>query len=319
MATDHALPPILAGTSRPISFAGMLRGEWLKYSRMQIMWWFSGGIAVLTLLRGLVLAPEAYFFHDAASRAPGASVPTSPALAYFIMQQAIAIVHDLSGFFIILVAVFMISREYQLGTIRVLLARGAGRLRLLGAKFLVLLLIGVASLVPFTMLITIMVVVASSTGLGNLDLLTNVPSYYWEDVGRFFLSILINLVVTALLATTLAVVGRTLAFGLSTALAYFFVENIVASILTGITSTTNNPLWYNISTFLLGVNLSQLGTALLPARNTVALISTGSGGSAFISGTVTIDAAHALIVIALYTAGLAALTITILLRRDVTQ
>lgn len=315
MAIDAMQTAFAGGAVARPSFAGMVRGEWLKITRQRALWWIGLGTIVMVLLRGLILLPELLSLDG---QIGGNAVRFStPDLAYILLTQAMPIVQDISGLFIMVASIIVIAQEYQMGTIRVLLARGAGRVRLLGAKALALLIVGVAAIAVIQVIVGLIMVLVSVIVRGDLSLITMGPGYYWNDAGTFLLSSVVNMVASALLAGMLAVIGRSLAFGLGIALPYFFAESIIASILDVVTRATNHAVWYNITTFFFGVNLSGLATAIIPPRS-MQLITRGALTNT-IPGTITIDSTHALLVIGLYSVAFAVVAILVTLRRDVTQ
>src|SRR2546429_1109115 len=62
-------------------------------------------------------------------------------------QSGLAILRAFGGIFLIILTARVIGLEYQLGTIRILLARGVGRLQLLLVKLLTIVLVALLILV----------------------------------------------------------------------------------------------------------------------------------------------------------------------------
>ncbi len=308
------------GRDQP-AFGGMVRSELIKFSRQRFLWWFVGGMFLLTLLRGLIILPIALGANNASGPAGGPGILNSSAQdnAYQVMTQAMSIVHDISGLFVMVTAVFIFAREYQGGTIRIVLARGAGRLRLLGAKFAALAITSFGMLALLLVVTLGIIAIASTIALHDLSLLTNVASYYWGDVGTYLLGIVVNLIASGIFAVFLSVLGRTLVFGIGIALPYFFAESIISTILTAVALATRNAVWYNITTFFLGVNLNQVASAITGPRVNTLNSLTQAVLHAAIPGLVTVDGTRTLIVIGIYAAIFLIGAIVLTQRRDVTQ
>ncbi len=299
------------------AFGGMVRSELIKFTRQRFLWWFVGGMFLLTLLRGLIILPIALGANNTGG--PGILNSSAQDNAYQVMTQAMSIVHDISGLFVMVTAVFIFAREYQGGTIRIVLARGAGRLRLLGAKFAALAITSFAMLALLLVVTLGIIATASTLVLHDLSLLTNVASYYWSDVGTYLLGIVVNLIASGIFAVFLSVLGRTLVFGIGIALPYFFAESIISTILTAVALSTRNAVWYNITTFFFGVNLNQVASTITGPRVNTLNSLTQVLLRAAIPGLVTVDGTRTLIVIGIYAALFLIGAIFLTQRRDVTQ
>ena len=73
-----------------------------------------------------------------------------------------------TGFFLLILTARMIGQEYQLGTIRVLLARGVGRLQLLFAKLLTMAIIALILLIVGLALNYLLTLILVAGVTGNL-------------------------------------------------------------------------------------------------------------------------------------------------------
>ena len=101
------------------SFVGAVRGETLKLARQLSFWLVLAGAA---LLLGVVVL--------AISGATNNNLKTVPATAWaYSMLTAFGTIFQIgSGIFLLLFGARLIGMEYSSGTIRILYARGAGRL-----------------------------------------------------------------------------------------------------------------------------------------------------------------------------------------------
>src|SRR5205823_4601990 len=127
---------------------------------------------------------------------------------YNILSISLSILRVFTGIFLLILTARTVGLEYQLGTIRVLLSRGVGRLQLLFAKLLAVVLIALGLLV-FGLLLNYLLTVILVAGVsGNLDSFNALNTAFSSDVRIYVLTILLNMGVTILLATAAAVVGR---------------------------------------------------------------------------------------------------------------
>jgi ABC-type transport system involved in multi-copper enzyme maturation permease subunit len=293
--------------ARP-SFFGLVRGEFFKIMRQWTTW------ILLVLLVGVTVLP--YLIETVRPRLQ-ADITSAP-LTFFYDQLGIglSVLRVFTGFFLLIITARLIGQEYQLGTIRVLLGRGVGRLQLLFAKLLtmaimalILLVVGIA----LNYLLTLLLVVGVS---GNLNAYSALTSQFWSDAGLFVLYILVNMGVSILLATAAAVLGRASVFGISAALAFFPLDNFGTVIMLLANRVTGSDFWLNITAYFLGPNLNQMPVAL--TNNRAATIGFGplyAGGTHGIQ----VDGTHTLVVAAVYAAIFAATAILLTWKRDVKE
>ncbi|HCI81996.1 MAG TPA: hypothetical protein DHW02_20160, partial [Ktedonobacter sp.] len=204
-------------TSKP-SFFGLVRGEFFKISRQWAIW------LMLVLLLGVIILPYLITFTIQNAKE---SIQSNP--LYFLtirMESNVSVLRVFIGIFLLVLTATIIGREYQLGTIRILLARGVGRLQLLAAKVLTVTLFGLAVLIVGLLLNVALMCIVLSLVSGNLDAFKAINTTFWNDTWLYVLSTLISMGVTILLATALSVAGRSLAIGLSASLVWFPVDNI---------------------------------------------------------------------------------------------
>src|SRR5581483_8467093 len=125
-------------------FFGIVRGELLKVSRQWLTW------IMLALLAGGTI-----FAHLLEFSIPGARANLSRAPLHFLyneMEVSLSILRIFGGLFLIILTAYLIGIEYQYGTVRILLARGVGRLQLLFAKLTTLAIITLILVIGFLLL-----------------------------------------------------------------------------------------------------------------------------------------------------------------------
>jgi ABC-2 type transport system permease protein len=291
----------IAPTRAPLrpSFAGAVRGEILKVVRQRATWVMVGfAILLLAIVFG-AFATEPNM---------KANLERDPAGWYGLRLNVFTAVFNAgAGIFLLILTSRLVAMEYSAGTIRVLLGRGTGRLQLLGAKLLTAAGVGLALLVVFTLAAAVYVYGTVVALQGSFSSIAGVPSA-WHDLGLSMLVALISIVVNILLATAAAVVGRSLAFGLGAALAFYPADNFGTIVMSLLNRLTNQHIWNDVTAYLLGPNLNVLGTKLIPGQR-----------AAFAQPLVSVDTTHVLVVIGVYAAAFLAASIVLTVRRDVLQ
>jgi ABC-2 type transport system permease protein len=266
------------------SFLGIMRGEFLKIARL---FW----LMLIILTAGFVVG----FLLGASS--PGVKTDLQDTPLHFLynsMESNMVVFRIFSGIFLLVLTSFTIGREYQYGTIRILLARGAGRVQLLLAKLAMLALIALALLAVFTLFTALLTCILMLSLVGNLNALSALTPAFWPNIGIDWLSVFISMGATILLAAAMNALARSLTFGLSASLIWFPIDNIGTLIMNTLARLTHNDFWRNVTSYLLGPLLNRLPTILLPAEARSGFESFGSGPLAFVSGS------HALWVIGAY-------------------
>ncbi len=215
------------------------------------------------------------------------------------------------GFFILILTARTIGQEYQLGTIRIVLARGVGRVQLLLAKLAAIALWAIALMVIGLVLNTLWTLFQVQVVTGSLSAITSLSSTVWHDMGTYVLTILVSMGVTILMATSITVLFRSMAGGLSASIAWFPVDNIVGIVLVIAFELTKNDFWKNISAYLLGPNLNVMAGAVANIQRRAWAFGTGP--------LVTVDGTHTLVVSAVYAVIFAAVAIGLTWKRDVKE
>ncbi len=289
------------------SFGSLLRAELFKIPRNR------GTIVTVILTTAFVLVELLTNFLYLSS--PGAD---SVNIVEFIAQQSLASVRGLTGIFAMVLTVIVVGLEYQQGTIRVLLARGAGRVRLLTAKLVAAFLASLASL-AVSLAVTGIFVSLQFAITNHADQFSTLPDYFWSDMGIYVVTLVVNLFASILLAAALTVLGRSLAVGLGVTLPWFFAESIISGILLLVTLQIKDKVWYEITNFFLGSSLTRLPAALLGAHAQDAQAALQQGGAALGALPALPDATFDAIVIAVYCAVFLFVAYYLTWKRDVTQ
>jgi ABC-type transport system involved in multi-copper enzyme maturation permease subunit len=286
MSTQIAIvtPAPTAPSTTRASFPGIMRGEFLKIKRL--FWWM---LALLAL--GFVVA----FLLGASGPDIKPDLQHTPLhFLYYSMESNLVVFRILVGIFLLVLTSFTIGREYQYGTIRILLARGVGRVQLLLAKLAVLAVIALALLAAFTLLTALLTGLLMLALVGNLNGLSALTPAFWPNLGIDMLTVLLSMGATILMAAAMNALGRSLTFGLSASLIWFPVDNIGTLIMNTLARITHSDFWLNATAYLLGPLLNRLPDYLLPPE-------AQSGFQSFgVHPQVPVSSAHALWVIAVY-------------------
>ncbi len=289
-------------------FIGLVRSELFKLSRQRPIIVLAIVIPIVQILYGLrTIIFLANLPQELVDRGSAVTV-------YLTTRVGLSDIRGLLGVFITIVAVIVVGLEYQQGTIRVLLARGVGRLRLLGAKVTAIALVGLAGFVAMLLIMYLAMFISFALIHRSGDF-SQIPAYYLGDVTLDGLLVLLNMFVTLMLGVLLGVVGRNLALGLSIGLPFFIAESIVSTILRVVSLISRNDVWTHIGTFLPGANLSQLASKLVPDHGLQAFI---AGLSINLPNDM-IDGQHALTVVIVYGIAFTALAGYLTWQRDVLQ
>lgn len=285
------------------SFQGIVRGEVLKLSR-QLSFWLSLAGAVF-LLGVIVLAISG-----------GVNIKNllvaNPTLwAYDKLESFGTIFQIGSGIFLLIFGARLMGMEYSYGTLRILYARGTGRLQLLVAKMLTLAVVGIVLMAGFLLLVGAILAVMITVLSGSLDPIRQISSEFWADLGRWALVQGISMGIAILLAAAATAVGRSLAFGLAAALAFYPVDNFLNILeILGIRATGHDQPWTAISEYQLSTNLNVLLMLLEPSHR---------ARPAFAAPLASVDAAHALMVIGAFALAFAVIAVVRTTRPDVLE
>ena len=294
------------------SFFGTVRGEFFKISRQWTNW------IMLVLLLGVIVLP---FVIEMTAPNVKTNIQTNPLHFYYnLLSITLSILRVFTGIFLLILTARVVGLEYQLGTIRVLLSRGVGRLQLLFAKLLAVAVIALGLLVLGLLLDYLLTVILVAGITGNLNAFSALNSAFWSDARIYVLSIMLNMGVTILLATAAAVVGRSVTFGLSAALVFFPFDNIATLIMTLAYRVTQNDFWLSATAYFLGPNLNTMAAALTGNRAE----SIGANPLYFVDQAgqahgIQVDGTHTVVVALVYAAIFAITAIVLTWKRDVKE
>jgi ABC-type transport system involved in multi-copper enzyme maturation permease subunit len=293
-------------------FFGTVRGEFFKIGRQWTNW------IMLVLLLGVIVLP--YIIEMTAPNVK-TNIQTNPLhFFYDALSIGLSISRVFTGIFLLILTARTFGLEYQLGTIRVLLSRGVGRLHLLFAKLLTVVMIALGLLVSCLLLNYLLTVILVVVTTGNLNAFNALTPAFWSDARIYVLTILINMGVTILLATAAAVVGRSVTFGLSAAIIFFPIDNIATIVMTLAFRITHNDFWLSSTAFFLGPNLNVMAPALTSNR----VESIGATPLYFVDPAgqahgILVDGTHTIVVALVYAAIFAVTAIVLTWKRDVKE
>lgn len=317
MGVTAALSETPVSALRP-SFVGLVRGELFKLWKQWTTRVLLGLLVVLTCAPYLLLA--------IAPNTKDQFNQTPLVQSYSIAEVALTVLRIFGGFALLIMTARAIGLEYQLGTIRVLLARGVGRAQLLTAKLTAVALVALALIVGSAILNSLLYVAQFGLFYGAGDKFSALTADFWSHIGAYFVTALISMVATILLAVCVSVVGRSLAFGLTVAMSWFPADNFAVLALVIVATFTHNEVWNRFPAYFLGPILNQLPSVYVPALlvpvTTPHGQAVGAPIGAFSVGFppfVTYDATHALTVIAVYCVAFAACAYYLTWRRDVLE
>lgn len=284
-------------------FFGTVRGEALKVSRQLSFWLMLAGAVVLLAIVTLAIT-SASNIQD--------QLKTDPTAWAYGARDIFGTIFQIgSGIFLLIVGSRLFAMEYSSGTIRIIYARGTGRLRLLLAKMLTLAIVGILLLAGYLVVAGGVLALLVNAWTGSLAPLQHLPSEFWQDLEMWALVQGMSIGIVILMAAAAAGIGRSLAFAMAASLAFFPVDNfsvILESLASRITKQ-DHP-WLNISQYQLGPNLNIVLNLIEPGHH---------ARGAFATPLVPVDATHALVVIGAFAVAFAAIAIVRTVRPDVLE
>jgi ABC-2 type transport system permease protein len=324
LATPQSVSPVTSGEPHTTSptFFGVLRGEFFKLSRQRFNWFMALGVTVVTV------GPYLYAVLTQNNSRTLDSMRNPPQFfLWYLMGFALAFQRVIVGIFLLTMTARMVGLDFQQGTIRVLLARGVGRLQLLGAKLAAVTLVGLGLFAWGIVLNAIGALVFVRAVTGNLDPIKALTPAYWAGVRVDILTVLVSMGVSILLAAAVTIVARSLSFGLAVALGWFAVDNLAVPIIlrTAYILTNNNDFWLKVSAYFLGPELNVMPSVVVPALTITGILQghvvskpvavPGLG----ITPLVNYDGTHALVVALVYAVVFAVSAVLVMWRRDVLE
>jgi ABC-type transport system involved in multi-copper enzyme maturation permease subunit len=292
--------------ARP-SFIGLVGGELFKITRMKSTW------VTFILMLCLVAAPNTLLLLIQAPFTESFKLGNDPRALnafYNVLETDFLMLRVFIGFFLIILTANVIGREYQHGTIRILLARGVGRLQLLLAKVSAVVLTALLTLIIWLLAVTLLMFLTPLVKAGNLNTLQALNSDFWNNVWLYLLTILVSMGATILLTVALCAIGRSLAFGLTASALFFPIDNIGTVMMRVVFLITKNDFWKNVTAYFLGPNLNQMPSVLITTHH---IQNVGA------SPLVDVDATHTLLVALVYSVIFIVVALVLTGRRDVKE
>ena len=285
------------------SFFGAVRGEALKVSRQLSFWLMLAGSVVLLAIITLAIS-SASNIQD--------QLKTNPTAFAYGARDVFGTVFQIgSGIFLLIVGSRLFAMEYSAGTIRIIYARGTGRLSLLLAKMFILAAIGVVLLAGYSVIAAGTLALLVNAWSGSIAPLQNLPSQFWQDLEMWALVQGMSMGVVILMAAAAAGIGRSLAFAMAASLAFFPVDNFTVILeALGSRITKQDHPWLNISQYQLGPNINTVLNLIEPGHHARA---------AFATPLLPVDATHALLVIGIFALGFAVIAVVRTVRPDVLE
>ena len=293
----------MSTVARRPRFFGTVRGEALKVSRQLSFWLMLAGAIVLLAVITLAVT-SAQNIQD--------QLKTDPTAFAYGARDVFGTVFQIgSGIFLLIIGSRLFAMEYSSGTIRIIYARGTGRIRLLLAKMLILAIIGAALLVGYLVISGAILAMLANAWAGSTAPLQHLPSEFWKDLQMWMLVQGMSMGIAILMAAAAAGIGRALAFAMAASLAFFPVDNfsVILEALGSRITKQDHP-WLNISQYQLGPNLNIVLNLIEPGHHARA---------AFATPLVPVDATHALVVIGAFAVAFAAIAVVRTVRPDVLE
>jgi ABC-type transport system involved in multi-copper enzyme maturation permease subunit len=220
-----------------------------------------------------------------------------------------------SGLFLVLVTSRLIGMEYSGGTIRILLARGVGRLQLLAAKLITLALVALGVLVGGIVLDMLLSLLLLRGVGGNFDALQSLNADFWADTRIYVGTVMVSMALTILMAAAVTVVARSLAGGMAASMSWFPADNIGTIFFLLGFRLTHNTFWTLITGDFLGPNINIMPAVVLPQRAAFAT----DPSQILATPLVPVSGGHTLLICAVYAAMFLVAMIVPTWKRDVQE
>lgn len=296
-------PPAMPPAPRRSSLPGLMRGDLLQLRRQRLIWlglglaiavfiavveaWGAGEESVRTLYRN---HPEGW----AATVLPGVEM---------LFQYA-------SGLLMLLVSAWLTGASYGSGVLRLLLARGAGRLEVLIARLLVLAGFALFLLAVGAVLVAVYFGSVALAAQGSLGGLLHLSPAFWRTAGLGGGAEAVSMLACGVLGMTAAVIGRSVAFGVGAALAFFPADSLYCQWAPLLDRITQLTVWGRASGYLLGPDLNALTQRMRVGPPSRVPVPVPVGG---------VSTVHAATVVAVWILALLMLAAVLIRRRDVQQ
>ncbi|GCF11957.1 ABC transporter permease [Dictyobacter arantiisoli] len=223
------------------------------------------------------------------------------------LSTALATINFMGPILFIILAGSVVGGEYSEGTIRLMLTRGPTRLQYLCAKLGAILICIVLTVVTLILLAIIVWMLLSLPAGIYRD--ASVLSNYWPlRMGLYLLVTILNLFIYSVLAACLATWGKASGVGITGILIWWFLENILSSVINLIGNSIHNAF---------GTFVSKLPDYFI--GNNLAALRANQQSALFGGAPATISDLQAGIVVAVYLIATASISWWILKNRDITN
>lgn len=203
----------------------------------------------------------------------------------------------------------LIGSEYSYSTLRLSLARGVGRGRLLAAQVVALALMALGLTALMLILSGLIGLLGTATGFSQTN--TTLSAALVGELIAYWLALAFNIFAYALIALWIGTLSRSVAGAIAGPLVFIVVEVVASEILTGIAVVSERSTLINIVAhipqYLLGANVGALITL------------TGDDPYALTSGQAAVSLPHALVVSAVYCALFIGISYLALAHRDIVE
>lgn len=291
---------VVTEVTHGLRFGGTVGAEFQKIVRLRSTQVLTG-LGVLGFTGVMLLLTLGTTLSQTMSHAPGRGIGTFENALYVVFALG-------SGIFLLLTSALLVGMEYSQGTLRILLARGTGRLTLLVAKLLALFGAGIALLAVFTGASVVWIGLVTLHWTGSLSALTGAGGGAARNLGVWLLLALLSMFCAVVIGSAMATLGRSVAFGVGAALGLFPADNFGTLILGLVSQLTRQKFWADVTAYLFGPNLNALPALAITNQRVAAT---------FPPPSVKVDLTHALVVIGIWSIGLLVLEIVLTWRRDV--
>jgi ABC-2 type transport system permease protein len=153
-------------------------------------------------------------------------------------------------------------RSIRAGTLSVPLARGSGRLRLLAAKIAALLCFGLEILALYALLAAIYFGSVAVAADGSPGAFVALSPRFWQDLGLMAVADVASMVACITVGVPAAVTGRSLAFAVGVAMAFFATGSLYTQWAPLLVNLTHQQVLAGATAYLLGPNLNALSQHL---------------------------------------------------------
>jgi ABC-2 type transport system permease protein len=281
--------------------SSLIRGELRKISRDRGSQWLTALAIFLVVLAGVGAAGDTGITQLARQR------PQE-----FVLNLAdvmrIAVTTGL-GVLVLVGSARLVAMEYGGGTIRVVLARGVGRVQLVVAKAAALVLAGGLVLALLSILGVVLGCAVVVKQTGGMHALTVLDAAAWRGMAVDLLVAVVSLFVCVLLGVA-AGASRSMAVAVAAAVGFFPVDNGLVPFLSVLSDATGKRVWNDLTGYLLGPTLNHLPTLLSGRHVDIEALAPPSTPTTI---------GHGLAVVAVYCAVLVVVAVVPTWRRDVLE